>query len=94
MPKYLHNSILVNFPIIRGYSFLSGKLPLPRIFFFHEVLFLKKLHFPVGRYLNDVRTEGEGGGWPKCDDSTDRLREWDSDKGEGVQKSENYADVI
>ena len=27
--------------------------------------------------------------------SSDRLREWDSDKGgEGVQKSKNFADVI
>ena len=33
-------------------------------------------------------------GWSKRDDSTDRLREWDSDKGEGVQKFENFADVI
>ena len=48
----------------------------------------------MGAYLNDVRTEGEGGGWSKRDDSTDRLREWDSDKGEGVQKSENFPDVI
>ena len=38
---------------------------------------------------------GREGGWPKRDDSTDRLREWDSNKGgEGVQKSENYANVI
>ena len=28
-----------------------------------------------------------GGGWPKCDNSTNRLREWDSEKeGEVVQK--------
>ena len=38
---------------------------------------------------------GGGGGLVKTNDSTDRLREWDSDKGgEGVQKSENFADVI
>ena len=38
---------------------------------------------------------GREGGWSKRDDSTDRLREWDSDKeGEGVQKSENFADVL
>ena len=24
---------------------------------------------------------GREGGWSKCDDSTDRLREWDSDEG-------------
>ena len=30
----------------------------------------------------------------KADDSTDRLREWDSDKGEGIQKSQIFADVI
>ena len=30
----------------------------------------------------------------KADDITDRLREWDSDKGEGVQKSQIFADVI
>ena len=32
-------------------------------------------------------------GWPKCDFSNDRLCELDSDK-EGVQKSQNFADVI
>ena len=38
---------------------------------------------------------GREGGWSKRDDSTDRLRDWDSDKGgEGGQKSENFADVI
>ena len=38
---------------------------------------------------------GREKGWPKRDTSTDRLREWDSDNGgEGVQKSENFADVI
>ena len=26
---------------------------------------------------------GREGGWPKHDNSTDRLREWDSDKGGG-----------
>ena len=36
---------------------------------------------------------GREGGCPKHDDSTDRLREWDSDKG-WVQKSENFAYVI
>ena len=35
-----------------------------------------------------------GGGPPKADDSTDKLQECDSDKGEGVKKSENFADVI
>ena len=35
-----------------------------------------------------------GGGPPKADDSTDKLRECDSDKGGGVKKSENFADVI
>ena len=38
---------------------------------------------------------GREGGWSKRDDSIDRLREWDRDKGgEGVQKYENFADVI
>ena len=37
---------------------------------------------------------GREGGWSKRDDSTDRLREWDSDKGEGVKKSENVVDVV
>ena len=37
---------------------------------------------------------GREGGWSKRDDSTDRLREWDSDKGGGVQKSKNFANVI
>ena len=35
----------------------------------------------------------EGEGCPKSDDSTDRLREWDSDKG-GVKKSKNFVNVI
>ena len=35
-----------------------------------------------------------GGGSPKADDSTDKFLECDSDKGEGVKKSENFADVI
>ena len=30
---------------------------------------------------------GREGGWSKCDDSTDRLREWDSDKGGGGPKN-------
>ena len=37
---------------------------------------------------------GGGGGSPKRDNRTDRLREWDSDKGEGVQKSQNLRDFI
>ena len=37
---------------------------------------------------------GLGGGPPKADYSTDKLRECDSDKGECVKKSENFADVI
>ena len=43
-----------------------------------------------GPYLYDVRTEGEGGGCPKCDDSTDKLREYDIDKGEGVGKNQTF----
>ena len=39
---------------------------------------------PSGSFTYDVRTEGEGVGL-KADDSTDGLREWDSDR--GVQKS-------
>ena len=36
-----------------------------------------------------------GGGTPKADESTDKLREFDSEKGGGGQKiSENFADVI
>ena len=31
---------------------------------------------------------------PKADKSTDMLREHDSDKGEGVQESKNFAVVI
>ena len=34
-------------------------------------------------YLYDVRTKGEGEGWPKRNNSADRLREWDRDKGGG-----------
>ena len=40
-------------------------------------------------------TSAVGGGTPKGDESTDKLREWESEKGEGrVQISENFADVI
>ena len=35
-----------------------------------------------------------GGGNPKFDDSTDKLRDWDIEKGGGVQKSQNFGDVI
>ena len=31
---------------------------------------------------------------PKADDSTDKLRECDNVKGEGITKTENFADVI
>ena len=37
---------------------------------------------------------GREGGCPKHDDSTDRLREWDSDKGGVVQKAEKFVDII
>ena len=34
---------------------------------------------------------GREGGWPKHDDNTDRLHEWDSDKGGGGLKiQKNY----
>ena len=39
-----------------------------------------------GPYLNDVCTGGKEGGWSKRDDNTDRLCEWDSDKGGGGKK--------
>ena len=35
-----------------------------------------------------------GGGTSKADESTNKLCECDSDKGKGVQKLENFADVI
>ena len=35
-----------------------------------------------------------GNGLTRRDNTTDRLREWDSDKEGGVQKSQNFADVI
>ena len=37
---------------------------------------------------------GREGGWSKRDGSTDRLREWDSDKGEGIQKSEKLTSFM
>ena len=45
-----------------------------------------------GPFAYDVCIEGEGG-WLKSR-HTDRLREWDSYKGEGVQKSQLFKDVI
>ena len=47
------------------------------------------MHTYMGAYLNDVRTEGEGGGLVKRDDSTDRLRELNSDRGEGPKSLKN-----
>ena len=52
------------------------------------------LIFHKGPYLYDIGTDGEGGGCSNCDNSTDRLREWDSEKGRGVESPENFADVI
>ena len=37
---------------------------------------------------------GEGEGEGLAQKQTDRLRECDSDKDEGVQKSQNFVDVI
>ena len=36
----------------------------------------------------------EGGGWPKRDNNTGRMQEYDSDKGEGVETPKKIADVI
>ena len=48
----------------------------------------------VGRpFAYDVRTEGGEGVGIKSEDSTDRLCEWDTDKGEGIQKSQIFANV-
>ena len=47
-----------------------------------------------GAILKWRALRGREGGWSKRDNISDRLREWDSDKGDGVQKSENFADVI
>ena len=33
---------------------------------------------------------GREGGWSKCDNSTDRLHEWDSDKGGGGPKIPHF----
>ena len=41
-----------------------------------------------------MSTFGGGGGTPKADESTDKLRECDNDKEGGVQKSENFDEVI
>ena len=41
----------------------------------------------MGLSINEVALLRWSGGCPKRDDSTDRLREWDSDNGkEGVKK--------
>ena len=54
-----------------------------------------KTYYPLGAIHLLRSHRGGGGGLVKTNDSTDRLREWDSNKGgEGVQKSENYANVI
>ena len=39
---------------------------------------------PKGLFTYDVRTDGEGIG-SKADNNTDRLREWNNDKGEGYK---------
>ena len=46
-----------------------------------------------GACTYDVRVGRGEGGTSKPDESTDNLRECDSDKGEGVKKYENVADV-
>ena len=45
--------------------------------------------FPWGPFTYDVRTGGGGVG-SKADDSTGKLREWDSDKGEWGPKSQKH----
>ena len=51
----------------------------------------------MGRYIYDVRTEG-GGGVPSKADKVIKLSKGGCvnlrTRGEGVQKSENFADVI
>ena len=48
-----------------------------------------------GACTYDVRSGWAEEGTPKADESTDRLHECDSHKeGDGVKKSENFADVI
>ena len=47
-----------------------------------------------GASIKYVRTEGGREFGPKADDSTDRLRECYSDKGEGVLSPKIFADVI
>ena len=37
---------------------------------------------------------GGGGRWPKRENNTDRLHDWDSDKGVGAKKLQKSADVI
>ena len=55
-----------------------------------------KCNSKKGRYLNGVRMGRGEVGTQKADDSTDKLRECDSDKGGrgGVKNSGNFADVI
>ena len=45
-----------------------------------------------GRYLYDVRIERRGGGYPKCDHSTDEVQDLDSERGGQIYP--NLADVI
>ena len=39
-------------------------------------------------------TSTQGGGIPKAEDSTDKLRDCDSDKGERVWNPRNFVDII
>ena len=43
-----------------------------------------------GHTLMTSALRGREGDWSKCDDSTDRLREWDSDKGGGGPKIRKF----
>ena len=47
----------------------------------------KAIQQEEGRFSYDGRLEG---GWSKRDNSTDRLRECDRDKGEGFENPENF----
>ena len=58
----------------------------------HNIRILKS-RCGKGASIYDVRTEGEEVG-SKADDSTDRLRDTYSDKGEWVHNPKNFAVVI
>ena len=76
--------VLIPFISFSPFSILGG----PPIF--SNPILLSHSHFPFGNIHLGSPKRGGGGGLAKKDNITDRLREWDSDR--GVQKILNLCE--